>query len=94
VSDQGLKPEVKQLKFGEQFNQKISTRVSRDIVILLYSQSTNSTFYLKEVVVNIREIREPLKMFTNGGSITYDHIADLPGYGTVCFNEKAVANII
>ena len=94
VNEQGLKPEIKQVKFGEQFNQKISSRVLRDIVILLDSQSTHITFYSKDAVVNIQETKEPLKMFTNGGSITYHHIADLPGYGTLWLNENAIANII
>ena len=96
VNEQGQKPEVKQMKFGEQFNQKISFKTSKekDIVILLDSQSTHSTFFSKEAVVNIRQTSEPLKMFTNGGSITYHHIAELPGYGNVWFNEEAIANII
>ena len=33
VNEQGQKPKVKQMKFGEQFNQKISSKDSRDIVI-------------------------------------------------------------
>ena len=43
---------------------------------MIGQSSTHSTFYLKEAVVNFRETKEPLKMFTNGGSITYHHIVN------------------
>jgi hypothetical protein len=35
-----------------------------------------------------------MTMFTNGGSIVYHQIADLPGYGPVSFNSSGIANIV
>jgi hypothetical protein len=65
-----------------------------DTLILLDSQSTHSTFYVRRLVQNIRDAPRPLKMMTNGGTILYTQQADLPGYGTVWFNENSIANII
>ena len=52
-------------------------------MILLDSQSTHSTFYVRRLVNNIRDAPRPLRMFTNGGEIIYKQQADLPDYGTV-----------
>jgi hypothetical protein len=65
-----------------------------DTLILLDNQSTHSTFYEKDLVTNIREASHSMTMFTNGGSIVYHQIADLPGYGTVWFNSSGIANIV
>jgi hypothetical protein len=53
------------------------TRVG-DTMILLDSQSTHSTFYVRRLVRNIREAPRPLKMVTNAGTIVYTKQADLP----------------
>jgi hypothetical protein len=65
-----------------------------DTMILLDSQSTHSTFYVRRLVNNIRDAPRPLVMSTNGGEIVYRQLADLPNFGTVWFNENAIANII
>jgi hypothetical protein len=65
-----------------------------NLLILLDSQSTHSTFYAAELVENIWNAVRPLRMTTNGGTITYNQQADLPNYGTVWLNSKSIANII
>jgi hypothetical protein len=63
-------------------------------MILLDSQSTHSTFYVRRLVDNICEAAMPLRTSTNGGEIIYRQIADLSNYGTVWFNENSIENII
>jgi hypothetical protein len=65
-----------------------------NLLILLDSQSTHSTFYAAELVENIRNVVRPLWTTTNGGTITYNQQADLPNYVIVWFNSKPIANII
>jgi hypothetical protein len=72
---------------------KLETSWERKI-ILLYSQSTHSTFYVRELLTDIRAVAKPLKMLTNGGTIIYSQQGELPDYGTVWFNKNAIANII
>ena len=77
---------------GCQFTQ-IGDKVGKKM-ILLDSQSTHSTFYVRELLTDIRMVDKPLKMLTNGGTIIYSQQGELPDYGTVWFNENAIANII
>ena len=59
-----------------------------EMLILLDSQSTHSTFYAPELVSNIRNAARPLRMTTNGGTIVYNQQADLPNYGVVCSTQS------
>jgi hypothetical protein len=79
-----------QISFNDDYR---NTRVG-DTMIFLDSQSTQSTFYVRRLVRNIREAPRPLKMVTNAGTIVYTKQADLPHYGTVWFNGNSIANII
>jgi hypothetical protein len=84
---------------GNEFHQQGSNLTTNqakvgDALILLDSQSTHSTFYVRRLVCNIRKAPRPLKMSTNGGTITYTQQADLPNYDVVWFNEESIANII
>jgi hypothetical protein len=54
---------------GFQFAQS-GKKVGRKM-ILLDSQSTHSTFYVSELLKDIKLAPEPLKMLTNGGTIIY-----------------------
>jgi hypothetical protein len=71
---------------GCQFTQS-GKKVGRKM-ILLGSQSTHSTFYVRELLEDIRMAPKPLKMLTNGGTIIYYQQGELPNYGTVWFNEE------
>ena len=77
---------------GSQFMQACDE--SSETCILLDSQSTHSTFLVRELLTNVRVVSPSLQMITNGGSITYTQQGDLEGYGAVWFNDKAIANII
>jgi hypothetical protein len=85
---------------GNEFHQQGSVSVDKkqakvgDALILLESQSTHSTFYVRRLVQNIRKAPKPLRMLTNGGTILYTQQADLPNYGVVWFNKDSIANII
>jgi hypothetical protein len=45
------------------------------------------------MVTNIRESKTTLELATNAGTRTTKKIADMPGYGTVWYDETAIANI-
>jgi hypothetical protein len=45
------------------------------------------------MVTSIRESKTTLELATNAGTRTTKKIADVPGYGTVWYDETAIANI-
>ena len=61
--------------------------------IILDNGSTLSLFANPKMVENIRESGTTLELATNAGTIMTNKIADVPGYGTVWYNENAIANI-
>ena len=61
--------------------------------IILDNGSTLSLFANPDMVENIRKSNTTLELATNAGISTSNQIADVPGYGTVWFDEKAIANI-
>jgi hypothetical protein len=82
---------------GQQFTpSKVEIRYKevRKMSILLDSQSTHSTFCSSKLLTNIRSVSSSLKMFSNGGMIISKQRGKLKNYGTVWFNEDAIANII
>jgi hypothetical protein len=55
---------------------------------------TLSLFGNLNMVTNIsRESKTTLELATNAGTKMTKQIADVPGYGTVCYDETAIANI-
>jgi hypothetical protein len=52
-----------------------------------------SLFGNPKMVTNIRESKTTLELGTNAGTRTTKKIADVPGYGTVWYDETAIANI-
>jgi hypothetical protein len=61
--------------------------------ILLDNGSTLSLFGNPNMVKDIRESKTTLELATNAGTKTTKQIADVPGFGTVWYDETAIANI-
>ena len=62
--------------------------------IILDNGSTLSIFSNPELVEGIRYSKEPLEMSTNAGKKLITKEANVPGFGTVKFDEEAIANIM
>ena len=63
-------------------------------VVLLDNQSTTDIFCNKDYLENIKKVPETLYLSTNGGVLKCDQKGELPGYGEVWYDEKAIANVI
>ena len=61
--------------------------------ILLDSGSTLSIFANPDLVQDIKTSTTMLEMATNGGTTMSNKVAQVPGFGQVWYNEKAIVNI-
>ena len=61
--------------------------------IILDNGSTLSIFANSELVENIRSSKTTLELATNAGIQESNQVADVPGFGTVWYDDKAIANI-
>jgi hypothetical protein len=57
--------------------------------MLLDNGSTLSLFGNPDMVTNIRESKTTLELATNTGTKTTKQVADVPGFGTVWYDETA-----
>ena len=62
--------------------------------ILLDSQSTVDIFCNPSLVVNIRRVRDRMKIQCNAGTRVTNLVGDLPGYRPVWFDSRAIANVL
>jgi hypothetical protein len=72
--------------------QMYQASVMKDL-ILLDNGSTVNLFCNPELVENIHETEETLRLSRNGGEVTTKTKATVPGYGEVWFTPKAITNI-
>eukprot|EP00957_Ditylum_brightwellii_P123784 9436065-Ditylum_brightwellii.AAC.1 len=62
--------------------------------VLLDSQLTVNVFSNPALLVNIRKARHTLDIYCTAGKSSTDMIGDLPGFGTVWYYAKGIANIL
>jgi hypothetical protein len=62
--------------------------------MLLDKQSMVDLFYNHKLLVNIRPSNTRMNVRCNAGQRTTTMVGDLPGYGTVWYDPKSIANIL
>jgi hypothetical protein len=63
--------------------------------ILCDNESRIDVVKNKDIIVDIRKMRNPVELSGIGGNaIKIDQEGDLPGYGTVYYNPNVAANIL
>jgi len=63
--------------------------------VLLDTQSNVDIFCNKHLLKDVRRIEGPgLHLRSNGGTMIANMIGDIPGYGTVWFHPRSLANIL
>ena len=69
----------------------ISSKMKDDII--LDNRSTLSIFANPDLVEEIQKSKSTLEMATNAGMRLTNQQANLPGFGTIWYDEGAIANI-
>ena len=70
----------------------ISNKMKDDIILDNGSTLTVSIFATPELVEEIRKSKSTLEMATNTGTRLTNQEADVPGFGTIWYDEEAIVN--
>jgi hypothetical protein len=62
--------------------------------ILLNNQSTVDVFHNAKLLTNVRKSDKNLDIHCNDGVATTNLVGNFPGYGTVWYHPKGIANIL
>ena len=82
------------LKYAFAFNTHATPTNDLFRMILLDNQSTRDIFCNRKLLTNIRKTPKTMQVMGNGGSITTNRQVHLHNYGDVCFDERAITNIL
>ena len=72
----------------------VAAGIIKDNWILLDNQSTVDIFRDGSLLHNKRQVRGSLTVHCNAGTISTNWVGDLPGYGTVWWHRRGIANIL
>jgi hypothetical protein len=99
VADGEFDTTERQFQFLQNGNNAVTCQIGEDgrlpmSWILLDNQSTDDVFYNPDLLTNIREDTKSMSIHCNAVVATTNLIGDLPGYGTVWYHPKGIANIL
>ena len=96
---QGLEPKDNMSKHNLLYSEKnkryIHKKLDLRTVVLIDNESTLDLFCNQDSVKNIKNIKGPLRIHSNGGEISVNQKAKIPWYNKrVCFSRRAITNIL
>ena len=98
-SYQGMKPKYNTAKQNLLYNYRKKRSIHKKLdlrtVVLLYNESTMDLFCNPDLVENIKDVKRPLRIHSNGGEMSVNNKSKIPGYNKrVWFSRRDITNII